>query len=518
VESLRELFVSLGLEWDAAGFAEAIAAEKLLEKGAELLVEAFKEIPRFLGEAIVSTAEYAEQTENAALRTGLTVEAFQELSYAAATSGSSVETFESAMTRLAHKMSAVTEGNQEAALAFGRLGVRVTDGNGHLRDREAVLNDTADALAKIKNPTERAAAAIGIFDRSAVSLIPLLSKGSAGIGKIREEARRLGNVMDEEAIAKAAEFNHSLEAMGFTLKGLMHDFGGPLIEALQPVVDELREWFMLNRELIRSKIQGFVAAVIAGVRALAFVLGKLASVLAWVISNWRTFAVVLGAYALAKVLLMSGALLEQLVAWGLNTAAAVLYGAEVAAAGIKAAAAWVASVAPIVLLTALIAILALAAEDVYGFFTGANSVMGKLGLQWSNFLDSFLVKKADDPWWLLALKAALRTLTDLQGTWERFNRIAFGPRQVGEPHQGLSDVFFPGGAGGPAPAAEKANRGAWEGFRAAQSIPAAKMTANFVIQQQPGQDGKAVASQVRRELDTWWDDRMREAGNSAKGW
>lgn len=544
--NLREIFIALGLEWDSAGFAEAIAAEKLLEKGAALLVDVLKEIPKALAETVTATTEYGSSVHDAQLATGIAAERLQELGFAAQQTGSDAQTMWGVLTKLQNTLGEAAGGSKEAKKAFADLGVRVTDSSGKLRSADVVFSELVARLGEIQNPTERANKAFGVFSRQAAGLLPLFAEGEEGLEKAVDLFNDLSIGMSGEAAAAAETFGDSLDTARAVLEAFKHDVGGVLIAALQPVLTSLLEWVRLNRELIRSRLQQFAGALVAVFTTLLRTFAMLAKFTAWLIDNWKLFAMIIGSFLIAKFVILNALLLEQLVAWALNTTAAGLYGATVIAAGAKAAAAWLAAAAPVVLITALLTLLALAAEDLYVFLQGGDSVMGDLGKKWTEFLDSWLAEDADGDWLVIALKAVIYLLTDITDRFPKaiaewktmivdfftktipnaarealaklpgiFDPLSLHGKSFGDAMREKfpgAQMFFGGGATGPEAAAASS--------AAAQSVGVLAPTFNaggFTIVAQPGQDTEQVAGAVTSTMDQWWADKLSGAAGAVGG-
>jgi hypothetical protein len=252
VETIRELLISLGLDVHQAEFVEAIGLEKLLEKGAEMLVEALEEIPKVLVEVVKETAEYAHQVESMADRTGQTTDEVQQFGYVMALAGEDIQGAEMSMSHLARTMDGARKGNAEAQQAFARLGVHVTDATGKLRPLNEVMQDIGEGFKKVQGP-ERMALAVEVLGRGGAKLINVLPQ----LKKRMEEFDELGLGMSEEDVARAAELQVNFTILGQTLDALKREFAGPLIEALTPVVDSMIEWVKANRAVIKSRLTGF---------------------------------------------------------------------------------------------------------------------------------------------------------------------------------------------------------------------------------------------------------------------
>ena len=533
MEALRQLFVSLGLDWDSAGFAQAQVAASALEGALAKMVQVGQAVVDVFKDAALSTAAYADDLSVAAVRTGASVEALQELGFAAAQSGASAETINHALTKLSMTMASAAKGGGEAGHAFAALGVQVLDAQGKLRRTDEVFTDLASAVAAIDNPTERSSKALDVFGRAGIQLLPLLNEGADGLDRLRQEARDLGLVMSNEAVQPAATFNDTLDALRSTLDSLQRDLGGPIIEALAPIAEELKEWVKQNRALIRSGIQAFVRGLMVAVKALI-------QPLLFLVENWKLLAIIGTSVLLPVLWSIRGALLEQLVAFALNSAAAVAYGATQVAAGLAAAAAWTAANAPLLLSIALLAAVLLAAEDVYGFLTGADSLIGDIGPKWTAFLDAWTsAVDADDHPVVIALKAIVFYLSDIEGRLLPMLKESWASALLQPLTAGLDLIFkllrgtatfmdylktIPGvglfieglsaptasifGGGAASPAAAAVSQVAAEGA----TVVAPSFTGSFVVQAQPGQSAQEVAGATREVLEEWWDSKLRTVG------
>lgn len=556
MEALRKIYVSLGLDWDSAGFASALNAASLLENAAKGLVMVFRELVGVVSSSITETTAYGSAINDAAARTGIATDALQELGFAAQLSGSSQETLFSALTRLSHTMGEAAKGSKEAAAGFSALGVRVTGPTGKLRNTEEVFAELVGRLGAISNPTDRASKALEIFGRQGTELLPLLAEGSKGLEAMRGQFRELGIGLDADGVAAADRFGDSLDTLRDVLDSFKRDLGGPLIEALQPVVDAVLEWVAANRALIRTRIQQFAQALIGVAGVLWKIFSGLAAAARFLVDQWKLLSVVVGSFLVAKFVLLNAALLETLVAWTLNTAAAAAYGATVVAVAVKAAAAWLAAAAPVVLLTAALVVAALVAEDVYGFLTGADSVIGELGPKWTRFLEEWTKPHPGDSQLMEGLRLLVKGLADLEGValpalkeawgdlWSYAKNTALGffydvQILIGRLQETLRKLFsgklsaeaiirenvpgastvldagdaidrFFGGAASPAAAAASSTAAA-----PAPTVMAPRFNASIQVVAPAGSNAESVGVLLEDRLNVWWDGKMREASETA---
>lgn len=185
-----------------------------------------------LYKAAKETAEWADQLQTTADQTGIAVEELQRLDYASKFIDVDVNTMTDSMGKMIRSMNQAREGSGQAADAFKRLGVRITDSHGQLLDQQEVFYATVDALGKVKNETERDAAAMEIFGRSARDLNPLIKQGSDRLRELGEEAENLGHVMSSDEIAKAGQLQNALDGLEKTGESLKHSLAMSVIPIL----------------------------------------------------------------------------------------------------------------------------------------------------------------------------------------------------------------------------------------------------------------------------------------------
>ena len=166
-----------------------------------LAVAAIKEMVDWTAEAVRSGAEYADNILTLSTNYGIATDKLQEYQYMAALTDTSLDTITGSITRLTKSMDSARDGTGDAAEAFAKLNIRVTENGGHLRDATTVFEEAVHALGFISDATERDAISMAIFGRSAMDLNSLIATGRDGINAYAEEARNLGYVLSDEELA-----------------------------------------------------------------------------------------------------------------------------------------------------------------------------------------------------------------------------------------------------------------------------------------------------------------------------
>lgn len=230
-DAIRGIASSLGLEVSPAIENFASKFDGVNEKLGVAIITLGAMAP-MLYNASKSVSEYADNVLTMSSITGLATDTLQKMDYAAELVDVSTEQISSSMTKMIKSMASARDGNKDLQKEFAQLGVRYKEHNGELRNAEEVFYDTIDALGKMKNETERDAAAMDIFGKSARELNPLIEAGSGKIKELGDEAERLGYVMDDVSLQKAGALDDALRKMENSSKGLQNSLGMALVPML----------------------------------------------------------------------------------------------------------------------------------------------------------------------------------------------------------------------------------------------------------------------------------------------
>ncbi len=276
--ALRELFATFSVNFDSSALTKGAAAVdgvagKLRSLGAALAGSAI------LGGIIAlthHTIEVGDELNTAAERIGLGTQALQQWRYVADLADVSNEELSSGFKILQKNVEGAAAGAGDSAADFKKLGVSVADlKSGNL---DQILTKTADGFAALTNPIEKSALAQKLFGRGGLALVPLLSKGSAGVAELKEEFVALGGGLSDETIAAANDADDAFKRLRFGVTSLLYNAMRPFIRVAIDVATALKEgvvWF--NRmargsEVITAALValGAVAVVLAGQVLIAF--------------------------------------------------------------------------------------------------------------------------------------------------------------------------------------------------------------------------------------------------------
>lgn len=244
-----------------------------------------------LGVAVKSLANAADVVDDTAKRTGLTVEAVQELGYVAKMTGSNLATVEVALRTMQKGLT--DSGTESAAFtsALETLGLSLAE----LRamNPQAQFDALSQAIAGVADPSQRAGLAMTVFGRAGTALLPMLAEGADGIAKLKDEAHKYGYVMSQEVAEAGSNFNDNLDRLKGSLGGLAQQVVAGLLPTLNSlvkcaadVVAGIKEWINNNPNLVST-----LAHVAASVGAVLTVFGALVAAC----GSWIALAPAVGA-------------------------------------------------------------------------------------------------------------------------------------------------------------------------------------------------------------------------------
>ncbi len=194
---------------------------------------------------------------------GESVETMSKLNFAAQQTGVSAETLSAGIKFLQKNMAS---GNEE----FAKLNVTTKNADGTYRNVHDVFLDTADAISKMSNATEKADAIREIFGRNGQALGALLNKGRDGIIALEGAAQKYGLVLTQDNIPAIQANIKAHREMDAAMQGAQNQIGQNVLPMLTSAIT------------LFSNLPGPIAssiAPLAGVTGGVVLLSKATSVL-----------------------------------------------------------------------------------------------------------------------------------------------------------------------------------------------------------------------------------------------
>lgn len=217
--------------------------------GIKAATSAFLSLSSAVTGAVSSVVSFADSVGkelegllDVANRTGVGVEALQAYSRAAAQSGVEIETFAKQIQKLTINIGNATL-DDKAQKNFERLGLVFEQLKQQTPEQQ--FEAVVDAISKLPEPAERAAAAVKLFGKGGIELGEIFTLGPGALQAMREDAISLGQVVSEDAVKAIDNMNDSFGAVYATVRGLtgqvLGELAGPISQIAQDLLAVIRE-------------------------------------------------------------------------------------------------------------------------------------------------------------------------------------------------------------------------------------------------------------------------------------
>lgn len=230
-----------------------------------------------MGAAVMKTAELGDEAAKTGRRLGITAESLQELRFAADRQGVSSSLLNSSFTALQKRVGELKSGTG-SLYAF----LKKTGDSALFRQLKLAKN-TEEAFAlitqkaeTIKDPMKKAAFAAAAFSRSGVDMLKFMEAGTGGISKLREEARKYGAVISNEAANNSELFIDAMTNFKAVTAGVALTLGAKLMPALTEIIQGFADFWAENKQIISVGIDKFLVNLKLVIKALIPVLKLMA--------------------------------------------------------------------------------------------------------------------------------------------------------------------------------------------------------------------------------------------------
>jgi len=227
------------------GLKKVDANLALAATGAAALITAFVKLEKAMFSMAKEAAAAADELVTLSQKMGVSTKTLQEFQYAAELVDVDVSTLQGSLTKLTTNMVKAAEGNEATSKAFDDLHVSVTNTDGSLRKADDVFLDLIDALGTIDNQTERDAAAMEIFGKSAQDLNPLIKQGSQALKDLAKEANATGYVLDDISLNKLTAMDDALVKLDKTQESFRKRMAAEFAPYVTEAIEKVTKMFQL---------------------------------------------------------------------------------------------------------------------------------------------------------------------------------------------------------------------------------------------------------------------------------
>ena len=209
-----------------------------------------------LQSAVTGFAQAGDSLDKMSARLGISAVKLQEWSFAATHAGAAPEDLEDALKDLSEKIAEVAGGDTgDAAQLFSALGISVKDASGKIRPASDIFEELADAIQRNEDPALRTKMAMVLMGDSGRKLIPMLSGGAQGLDDMAKQARDFGLVMNEDAVAAAAQMTDHMDDMKASVTAVGHEIGYRLSPIVISMSDRFRDLAAANKGALGEKFE-----------------------------------------------------------------------------------------------------------------------------------------------------------------------------------------------------------------------------------------------------------------------
>lgn len=218
---------------------KTIAIGSVVAKGVGMVADAFSSAARAAIGYATNVASSVDALNDLAERTGIGVEALQAFQMAAKLAG--MEDATRGIQKLTLAIGQAAEsGNTDA---FTKLGLDFQQLQAMAPEEQ--FRAVQAAIAALPTPAERAAAAVSIFGKAGVEMLPMFNQN---LEEIEARMRRLGAIVGTDQVEAIGSMNDALDMVKATFEGIV----GNVVGNLAPVVESLANEILAMVESFNS--------------------------------------------------------------------------------------------------------------------------------------------------------------------------------------------------------------------------------------------------------------------------
>lgn len=199
------------------------------------------------------TAETTDEIDKMSQKIGISKQGYQEWSYVLGQNGMDVNKLSVGMKTLVSQMDSAASGTKSAVENFDKLGVSIYDGNGKLKDQEAIMNEALYKLADMKNGTEKARLATELFGKAGIEMMPMLNQGSGAMEELTKRAHDLGLVLSDETVDAGVVLGDTMDDVKKSFGAIVTKLGAQVM----PVVQKGLDWILGKMPMIQGAFEKF---------------------------------------------------------------------------------------------------------------------------------------------------------------------------------------------------------------------------------------------------------------------
>jgi len=219
-----------------------------------------------LQQTIMQAIQFGDEIDKAATKAGIAASTMSELAVAAGYADVDINSLSESLKKLQINLSQAASGAKSQNETLRALGLSIKDISDLSADRQFEV--IAEQISKIRDPADKARAAVELFGKSGANLLPLFDQGARGIQRAREEAVRTGAALTDAQVKAAADADASIKRLTASWKG----FAGTLVTIVEPALSLVAR--TLTKALSPPSPEGMIKTYEAMLESLKFASDK----------------------------------------------------------------------------------------------------------------------------------------------------------------------------------------------------------------------------------------------------
>lgn len=379
---LRELIAKIGFDVDTKELDRFDESIKDVKSNIDSAVKSIKLMTAALtaaaGGLFIFTSNSAKairETSQLAQQLGVTADDLATLDDAANAAGFEVGQLTNSMLRFDSMLGIASISARGTSDSFETLGINLRDVNGQMRDTVSVAIEASKKILALKGQAKQTAISQRIFGTRNLELARFLGQATEEMEAQLKAISDLSFTLDQDAIDSSERFSRSVVEMKVAFRAIKQELALNFMPVFDDLLKDFKDWFIINKDIIRQNIQGAVRAISRAIRFLSTAFGGALSMISKAVQAVGGLENALQLLAIFMGIRLIPTLLKAVTAVKALTIALL---ANPFAIVIRA----------VVTLGAAIA--ALVTEDIAAWVTGNKSAIGKVLGTWMDFKKGML--------------------------------------------------------------------------------------------------------------------------------
>jgi hypothetical protein len=184
-----------------------------------------------------SQAKAAREIEENSRVLGMNVSLYQQWTYVAGQAGASSDNLMNAMKFLSRSMMEAQTGSGKGSDALKTMGLSVTDAFGKVKSLDTLMTEIVSKFGQWADGPNKMALGMAVFGRGFLDIMPVLTKGTDEIKRLKDESESVGAIIGEKQVKALADAAKEWEKLAAVWKVLKAESAGLINTVLNPILN-----------------------------------------------------------------------------------------------------------------------------------------------------------------------------------------------------------------------------------------------------------------------------------------